>query len=442
MTTRLALVVVSSAAVFLLALVPWALMGSQAAQAAQAAQAQTPSTSVSLSSDPAGVGVNFGDATYDRGTGSPGDSETVGAAGVPGIAGYWVASADGGVFSYGDAHFYGSAGNLTLAAPVVGIASTPDGGGYWLAAADGGVFSFGDAQFYGSEGGTRLNATVVGIAPTPDGGGYWLVAADGGVFSFGDANFLGSLGGVHLNAPVVGIAAAPVYPFSGVSSTSTPRSDQGYWLVAADGGVFTFGDAPFYGSAADLHLTAAVVGIAPAPDGHGYWLVAADGGVFTYGDAQFYGSAGGSTYTNPIAAVAVTADGGGYWLVPSIPAPVPGVPVLGEPVGSYGADMGLGYVKTPEVDFNGDEGSYVMHITWSSWGGTRATGTGTANYASPSQFEYQAKPYPATVVAFDRGVCNGIYMYEAVEWYFPQFGGTFSSTTYENVCSGTSVYPS
>ncbi len=25
------------------------------------------------------------------------------------------------------------------------------------------------------------------IAPTPDGGGYWLVAADGSVFAFGDA---------------------------------------------------------------------------------------------------------------------------------------------------------------------------------------------------------------------------------------------------------------
>jgi hypothetical protein len=30
------------------------------------------------------------------------------------------------------------------------------------------------------------------MASTPDGGGYWLVAADGGVFSFGDAGFFGS----------------------------------------------------------------------------------------------------------------------------------------------------------------------------------------------------------------------------------------------------------
>jgi len=55
-------------------------------------------------------------------------------------------------------------------------------------------------------GGTHLNAPVVGIAATPDGRGYWLVASDGGVFSFGDAPFEGSMGGTRMNAPVVGIA--------------------------------------------------------------------------------------------------------------------------------------------------------------------------------------------------------------------------------------------
>ncbi len=74
-----------------------------------------------------------------------------------------------------------------------------------------------------------LNAPIVGIAATPDGGGYWLVASDGGVFSYGDAQFHGSLGGMDLNAPIVGIAATP--------------DGGGYWLVARDGGVFSYGDA-------------------------------------------------------------------------------------------------------------------------------------------------------------------------------------------------------
>jgi hypothetical protein len=35
--------------------------------------------------------------------------------------------------------------------------------------------------------------------------GYWLVASDGGIFGFGDAAFHGSTGGVHLNQPIVGM---------------------------------------------------------------------------------------------------------------------------------------------------------------------------------------------------------------------------------------------
>jgi hypothetical protein len=60
--------------------------------------------------------------------------------------------------------------------------------------------------------------------------------------------------------------------------------------VAADGGVFTYGDAPFYGSMGAVHLNKPIVGMATTPDGKGYWLVAADGGVFTFGDARFYGA--------------------------------------------------------------------------------------------------------------------------------------------------------
>ena len=45
----------------------------------------------------------------------------------------------------------------------------------------------------------------MGITPTEDGGGYWLVAADGGVFAFGDAGFHGSTGGVALSRPVVAL---------------------------------------------------------------------------------------------------------------------------------------------------------------------------------------------------------------------------------------------
>ena len=80
-------------------------------------------------------------------------------------------------------------GGLALNAPIVGMAIMPAGDGYDLVAADGGIFNFGSAQFYGSMGGVHLNKPIVGMAITADGGGYWLVASDGGVFSFGDAKF-------------------------------------------------------------------------------------------------------------------------------------------------------------------------------------------------------------------------------------------------------------
>ena len=59
--------------------------------------------------------------------------------------------------------------------------------GYWLAAADGGIFTFGDAGYFGSTGAIHLNKPIVGMAATIDAGGYWLVASDGGIFTFGDA---------------------------------------------------------------------------------------------------------------------------------------------------------------------------------------------------------------------------------------------------------------
>ena len=213
----------------------------------------------------------------------------VGMAIAPNVGpGQWVTAADGGVFTYAGAGFYGSMGGQHLNAPIVGIAATPDGHGYWLAGADGGVFAFSDAKFAGSEANQSLNAPIAGIARTPTGNGYWLVAADGGVFAFGDAGFYGSMGGQHLNAPIVGIAATP--------------DGHGYWLAGADGGVFAYGDAVFSGSLANTRLNAPITSIAATPDGRGYWLAGADGGVYAFGTAGFAGSLGESKSPNPVVA--------------------------------------------------------------------------------------------------------------------------------------------
>ena len=153
--------------------------------------------------------------------------------------------------------------------------------------------------------------TITDVTSGPH--GYWLVGSDGGIFTFGAAPFYGSTGALVLQRPVVGM------------SLTANRS--GYWLVASDGGVFSFGTG-YYGSipglgiapagsaGASRKLNAPIVGIVPSADGGGYFLVASDGGVFAFGDAKFEGSCpaiGGCSG----AAVAVMPDasGNGYWLV-------------------------------------------------------------------------------------------------------------------------------
>ena len=66
----------------------------------------------------------------------------------------------------------------------------------------------------------HLNQPIVGMASTPSGNGYWLVARDGGIFSFGDAHFYGSTGAMTLNKPIVGMASTP----SGTATGSSPAT--------------------------------------------------------------------------------------------------------------------------------------------------------------------------------------------------------------------------
>ena len=198
-----------------------------------------------------------------------GASSVAGSSG--GVGGYWINAADGGVFSFGNAQFYGSTGGMVLNQPVVGMASTHDANGYWEVASDGGVFSFGDAQFHGSTGSIHLNKPMVGMAVTPNGGGYWLVASDGGIFAYGNAQFYGSTGSIALNKPIIGMVPT--------------RDGGGYWLIASDGGVFAFGDAGFFGSLGGAPPSTALVGVAPTPNGGGYWVLGANGSVYDFGDA-------------------------------------------------------------------------------------------------------------------------------------------------------------
>ncbi|MDQ1446284.1 MAG: hypothetical protein QOI20_2748 [Acidimicrobiaceae bacterium] len=151
-----------------------------------------------------------------------------------------------------------------------------------------------------------VDASAVGDAaaaagPSGPGPGYWVAAADGGVFAYGRAHFEGSAAGTPLRRAVAAVAATP--------------SGLGYWMAAKDGGVFAYGDAAFLGAAAGKLLNSSVVAMASSPTGRGYWLAASDGGVFAFGDAAFKGSLAGTRLNQPIVGLASTPSGLGYWLV-------------------------------------------------------------------------------------------------------------------------------
>src|SRR5436190_2128653 len=140
------------------------------------------------------------------------------------------------------------------------------------------------------------SAAAVGTAAAAPPSGCWMVATDGGIFSFGAAKFYGSTGDIKLNQPITGMAATP--------------SGAGYWLTASDGGIFSFGDAGFHGAAPSRPARGprTVTGMVPSPSGGGYWQASTSGELLAFGDAPDFG-AGVSNLNHPIVGLAVLPSG-------------------------------------------------------------------------------------------------------------------------------------
>jgi hypothetical protein len=121
----------------------------------------------------------------------------------------------------------------------------------------------------------RSTREGVAMAATSDSKGYWLVASDGGIFTYGDANFDWSAGNENLAGPIVGTAAT--------------ADGKGYWLVDSTGTVHPFGDATVLSGPSIPSGSTFIEGLVPTPSGDGYWLYGILGDVYSYGDALNYG---------------------------------------------------------------------------------------------------------------------------------------------------------
>ncbi len=151
---------------------------------------------------------------------------------------------------------------------------------------------------------SQLNGTPIAVSVLTAPGsqqGYWMVARDGGIFSYG-RSFYGSTGSLTLNQPIVGLAPT--------------HDDGGYWLAAADGGIFSYGDAGYQGSLPQEGVsTNKVVAIVSDPATNGYDLIGSDGSVWVFntpqfGDLPFFGF-----HVNNIVGAALTPDDKGLYLV-------------------------------------------------------------------------------------------------------------------------------
>ena len=172
--------------------------------------------------------------------------------------------------------------------------------------------------------------------------GYYVLGADGGIYSFGDAPFLGSVPGLGLPARVQTIRLA------------VTKSGRGYWILGADGGIFTFGDAEFLGSVPGTGArNVKAVDLRPTATGKGYWVLGQDGAVFSFGDAAHFGSVPEAGVSTKALRLVPTPTGQGYWILghdggvfsfgdASFAGSVPGVGVATRVV-SLGAGSKSGY---------------------------------------------------------------------------------------------------
>lgn len=203
---------------------------------------------------------------------------------TPSGNGYYAIQEDGTMYQRGDAtaapkniadvsHYTTDDGDGTMRNPVTGMAITPTGKGGWVVDAEGDVWTFGDAHAYGSPEDNEVG-NAVDIVATPDGKGYTILTNAGDVYDYGDATFYGH---PHFSADGSDPALAQA---TGIALTP---DDKGYWILDNRGEVLPYGDAVDLGDNPKPTSSGMVAtDIATLPDGSGYAIITDNGTVNIY----------------------------------------------------------------------------------------------------------------------------------------------------------------
>ncbi|GAC1575376.1 MAG: hypothetical protein NVS3B24_03920 [Candidatus Dormibacteria bacterium] len=217
------------------------------------------------------------------------------------VHGYNILTGAGGIYSFGDATYHGNLIDHGYPGPAIGLSETPDGGGYAIVTTPGNLYTFGNANYFGN-----LNDPCNGARPcntpsypgpavafdyTPGGGsttsgqGYSILNAGGGLYSFGDAqgHYYGNLIDCHCIPAGVNLKAV---------SFAWSSTGNGYWILADNGAIYSFGDAVYYGNLLDHGYPGRATGLTRSSDGRGYSILTQEGGIYSFGDAvgQYYGN--------------------------------------------------------------------------------------------------------------------------------------------------------
>ena len=213
----------------------------------------------------------------------------VGPAGPPG---YSILNQGGGIYSFGDATYWGNLIDHGFPGPAVGLAETPDGHGYNILNTAGAIYSFGNANYFGNLLDHHYPGPASALSHTPGGGGYAILNRSGGIYTFGDAQYWGNL--IDHGYPGTAI---------GLAYTSTGK---GYWILTTSGALYSFGDAAYRGNLIDHGYPGVAASLAAAKDGNGYGILTTDGGLYTFGSQPYLGNLLDHCYPGPAVAFSNT----------------------------------------------------------------------------------------------------------------------------------------